>query len=137
MTLDKFYTFEIPDTVYSKFEIPDNVRDVWWYRCGDRYYNVTRFISRPVLVIDVPINWKSDVGHIVRRVLAYRRDSLRKEAVRAKAIKIIYRLPPTYDRTKLLDTCLRAGDGEGYEMQTQDIEDEESKWFCVDFTPTN
>lgn len=135
MTLNKYYQFEIPDNVYSKFQIPDDMRSLWWHRFGDRS-TIGQLAGRPVLLVDVPINWKRNIGNIVKGVLAKRRDPLAKDEIRTRSIKIIYRLPPTYDRTELLDTCLRAGDGEGYEMQTQDIEDEESKWFCVEFTPT-
>ena len=136
MTLNRYYQFEIPDNVYSKFHIPDNNRDLWWHRCGDRS-TIWQLAGRPVLLIDVPINWKGKVGDIVKGILDKRRDPLQKDEIRTRSFKIIYRLPPTYDRTELLDTCLRAGDGEGYEIRTHDIDDEESKWFCVDFTPTD
>uniref|UniRef100_A0A6C0KC31 Uncharacterized protein n=1 Tax=viral metagenome TaxID=1070528 RepID=A0A6C0KC31_9ZZZZ len=123
MPFNKSYQFEIPSHIWAVFQIPSDNRSIWWHLTGDEHD--LRGLQRPVQIVDVPFNCPHDAAEVVKAML----DQKKKK----KSIKIIFRHPHIYDRMKLLDTCLRLGDGEGYEMQTQNIVEGQSKWFCIDF----
>lgn len=52
-----------------------------------------------------------ELGDVAKAILDDRRND----------VKIVYKLPPQYDWRKLQDTCLRAGAGEDFNIQTEYI----------------
>ena len=75
--------------------------DVPW---GGEDYKDTKVIEKMFL-------GAMELGEVAKAVLEDRRDD----------VKIVYKLPPQYDWRKLQDTCLRAGAGEDFNMETEYI----------------
>ncbi len=95
--------------------------------CSDRALADRSVRKARILYIDEMHMEDTELGYIATQVMANRK---------GRAVKIIYKLPPNSNWKKLLDTCLRAGDGEGFGMRTEYIEDTpKDRWLVVDFTP--